>query len=165
MVFPPTSRNTSAEGVSHCEAYVSCRIRSLANSLYEEPFCDDGGCNCSCVLARRRKCRVNHVELVRAYMRKHCFDSKHVYSVPRCHPRRPEVAVAGTGFACEECNCSMTNCSMTYGLYDQTSTIHIFGYGTAASQRIRTEPRETVISPPVIQPTYSDVLILNRPCS
>ena len=45
--FPPTSRNTLAEGVSHCEAYISCRIRSLGNSLYEEPFWDDGRIDCS----------------------------------------------------------------------------------------------------------------------
>ena len=73
VVFPPTSRNTLAEAVSYCEAYISCTIRTLANKPYEEPFCDDGGCTCSCVLARRRKCRVNHVELVRAYMCKHCL--------------------------------------------------------------------------------------------
>ena len=73
MGLPPTSRNKLAEGVSHCEAYISCRIRSLANKPYEEPFRDDGRCNSSCVLARRRKCRVNQVELVRAYMCKHCL--------------------------------------------------------------------------------------------
>ena len=38
-------------------------------------------------------------DLVRAYMRKHCFDRKHLYSVTKCHPRRPEVAVAGIGSA------------------------------------------------------------------
>ena len=72
------SQNTIAEGVLHCEACVSCAIRSLANKPCEEPLCDDGGCGwsgcdcfCFCVLGRRRKCRVNHVELVRAYMCKH----------------------------------------------------------------------------------------------
>ena len=38
-------------------------------------------------------------DLVRAYMRKHCFDRKPLYSVSKCHPRRPEVAVAGIGSA------------------------------------------------------------------
>ena len=99
VVFPPTSRNTLAEGVLHCEAYIMCRIRSLANSLYEEPFWDDGRCNSSCVLARRRKCRVTVGDLVRAYMRKHCFDRQYVKGVAWCYPRRLEVAVAGIGSA------------------------------------------------------------------
>ena len=38
---------------------------------------------------------MNDVDLVRAYMRKHCFDHKHLYSVSRCYPRRLEIAVAG----------------------------------------------------------------------
>ena len=28
MGFPPTSRNTLAEGVLHCEAYITCKIGS-----------------------------------------------------------------------------------------------------------------------------------------
>ena len=36
--FPPTSRNTLAEDVSHCEAYISCTIRSLANKLVRSRF-------------------------------------------------------------------------------------------------------------------------------
>ena len=79
--FPPTSRNKLAEGVSHCEAYISCRIRSLVNRLYEKPFCDDGGCESFCVLARRRKCRLNDVELVRAYMAMHYSDLTYDHSV------------------------------------------------------------------------------------
>ena len=40
---------------------------------------------------------MNDVDLVRAYvyMREHCFDHKHLYSVSRCYPRRLEIAVAG----------------------------------------------------------------------
>ena len=36
--FPPTSRNTIAEAVSYCEAYISCTIRTLQTSLMKSRF-------------------------------------------------------------------------------------------------------------------------------
>ena len=39
---------------------------------------------------------------------------------------------------------------MTYGLYDQRLRIGFFGYGSFVTPLVRTEPPDTVISPPVM---------------
>ena len=93
---------------------------------------------------------MNQVELVRAYMCKHCLTVDMFTGLAGAIQAAQKSQLLAQGPPAENVG-KYCQIAVRYdGLSDSKVRVHMFGYGSFVTPLFRTEPRETGISPPIM---------------